>query len=72
MPPLALAASSPVTRITQADGRRVPVVGNLARDNDLRPRLFLATKMWTLGTAATIGPLPDFKEQQALARMAGF
>jgi diketogulonate reductase-like aldo/keto reductase len=41
------------------------VVGELARERGLRPRLFLATKVWTRGTAAGIAQM-----QESLRRLA--
>lgn len=40
-------------------GSAEAVVGDLARENDLRPRLFLATKVWTQGTAAGIAQMRE-------------
>lgn len=107
MLPLPVRATAPVTRLIQADGRRLPVVGlgtwqtfdvgadatarinlgrlmarfvelggevidsspmygsaeavvgDLARERGLRPRLFLATKVWTRGTAAGIAQMHE-------------
>jgi diketogulonate reductase-like aldo/keto reductase len=40
-------------------GSAEAVVGDLARERGLRPRLFLATKVWTRGTAAGIAQMQE-------------
>ena len=67
VPALADAAASPAMRAIPGEvidsspmyGSAESVVGDLAREHGLRQRLFLATKVWTHGTAAGIAQMKE-------------